>query len=144
MYCVDVNILVHAYAPASPDHRVCRKWLEVALEGGQPIALPVSVLAGFWRIVTHRKALTVPSSPDRATAYTDWLLAHPITMVPAVGQATFAIARDLVRELGLTGHDVPDAVLAATALELRATLVTADRGFRRFRGLTVMDPTSPG
>ncbi len=144
MYCVDVNILVHAYAPASPDHRVCRKWLEVALEGGQPIALPVSVLAGFWRIVTHRKALTVPSSPDKATAYTDWLLAHPITMVPAVGQATFAIARDLVRELGLTGHDVPDAVLAATALELRATLVTADRGFRRFRGLTVMDPTSPG
>lgn len=144
MYCVDVNILVHAYAPASPDHRVCRKWLEVALEGGQPIALPVSVLAGFWRIVTHRKALTVPSSPDKATAYTDWLLAHPITLVPAVGQATFAIARDLVRELGLTGHDVPDAVLAATALELRATLVTADRGFRRFRGLTVMDPTSPG
>jgi hypothetical protein len=143
MYCVDVNILVHAYAPASPDHRVCRRWLEVALEGGQPIALPVSVLAGFWRFVTHRKALTVPSSPDKATEFTDWLLAHPITIVPAAGQATLVAARDLVRELGLTGNDVPDAVLAATALELRATLVTADRGFRRFRGLTVLDPTSP-
>jgi toxin-antitoxin system PIN domain toxin len=142
MYCVDVNVLVHAYAPASPDHRACRSWLEVALEGRQPIALPVSVLSGFWRIVTHRKALTAPSSPDRATAFTDWLLAHPITMVPAVGQVTFVMARDLIRDLGLTGNDVPDAVLAATALDLRATLVTADRGFRRFRGLTVIDPTS--
>jgi toxin-antitoxin system PIN domain toxin len=117
-------------------------WLEVALEGRQPIALPGSVLSGFWRIVTHRRVLTVPSSPDRATAFTDWLLAHPITMVPAVGQATFATARDLIRDLGLAGNDVPDAVLAATALELRATLVTADRGFRRFGGLNVMDPTS--
>jgi toxin-antitoxin system PIN domain toxin len=141
MYCVDVNVLVHAFAQASPDHRACRSWLEVALEGRQPIALPVSVLSGFWRIVTHRKTLTVPSSPDRATAFTDWMLAHPITMVPLVGQATFVMARDLVRDLGLTGNDVPDAVLAATALQLGATMVTADRGFRRFADLSIVDPT---
>jgi len=93
-------------------------------------------------MVTHRQVLKLPSSPDRATEFTDWLLAHPITTVPALGQAPCAQARDLIRDLGLTGNDVPDAVLAATALELRDTLVTADRGFRRFRELNVVDPTS--
>jgi predicted nucleic acid-binding protein len=38
----------------------------------------------------------------------------------------------LCRELGLRGNLVPDAYLAALALEQRAELVTFDRGFGRY------------
>jgi hypothetical protein len=36
---------------------------------------------------------------------------------------------------GATADRVPDAYLAALALDLDAELVTADRGFARFQGL---------
>jgi predicted nucleic acid-binding protein len=36
---------------------------------------------------------------------------------------------------------VPAALLAATALDLGARMVTFDRGFRRFPGLTVVVPS---
>ena len=41
----------------------------------------------------------------------------------------------LVTALELRGNDVPDAWLAAQAIELDAHFVTFDRGFRRFPGL---------
>jgi toxin-antitoxin system PIN domain toxin len=142
MYCVDVNILVHSYSPSSPDHRPCREWLEQALVGVGPIALPMAVLSGFWRVVTHRRIFDTPTRPERAVAFTDWLLAHPITFVPAIDAGVYALSQRLILDQRLTGNDIPDAVLAATALELRATLVTADRGFRRFADLSIVDPTS--
>jgi hypothetical protein len=45
-----------------------------------------------------------------------------------------------VQELRLTGNDVPDAYLAALAVDHEATLVSLDRGFRRFPGLRLLDP----
>ena len=142
MYCVDVNTLVHSYSPASPDHEPCRAWLEQALAGIRPIALPMAVLSGFWRVVTHRRIFATPSMPQKAVAFTDWLIAHPITLVPAIDAAVYAMSQRLILDQGLAGNDVPDAVLAATALELRATLVTADRAFRRFADLSIVDPTA--
>lgn len=141
MYCVDVNILVHAFAKPSPAHAQCRTWLDTVLGEQRAVALPLPTLSGFLRIVTNRAVLTTPSSTDRATAFTDWLLEHPRTLVPGFDQRVYEISRDLIREHGLRGNDVPDAVLAATALHLGATLATTDRGFRRFGGLPVMDPT---
>ncbi len=41
----------------------------------------------------------------------------------------------LSREQGLRGNAVPDAQLAALAIEHRAELVTFDRGFRRYPSL---------
>lgn len=48
--------------------------------------------------------------------------------------------RDLCRRYMLTGNDVPDAYLAALAIEHGATWVTSDRGFERFPSLAVEDP----
>lgn len=41
---------------------------------------------------------------------------------------------------GARGNLVPDAFLAALAIEHRATLVTSDRGFARFPGLAWTPP----
>ncbi|MFM9135958.1 MAG: TA system VapC family ribonuclease toxin [bacterium] len=142
MLCLDVNVLVHAFVRASPSHERCATWLESALQDRQAMALPLATLSGFVRIVTSRLVFPTPSTPDRATEFTDWLLAHPRTLIPPTNQSVYDISRDLIREHGLSGNDVPDAFLAATALHLGATLVTADRGFRRFGSPAVLDPCS--
>ena len=48
--------------------------------------------------------------------------------------------RGLVEQHGLRGNDIPDAYLAALALEQGATWVTTDRGFARYEGLRLLDP----
>jgi uncharacterized protein len=142
MYCVDVNILVHAFGKASPSHEACLRWMDAALAERRVVSLPQETLSGFLRIVTNRRIFSVPSSPERATQFTDWLVAHPRTLIPADVDGIYATSRDLIREHDLRGNDVPDAVLAATAMNLGATLVTSDRGFRRFSALSLLDPTA--
>lgn len=49
------------------------------------------------------------------------------------------IVASLCRRAHASGDRIPDAWLAALALEHRATLVTADRGFARYPGLPWRD-----
>ena len=63
-------------------------------------------------------------------------------MVPA--RRHWAIFDRLCRDVGAKGNVVPDAYLAATALEVGAELVTADRGFGRFPGLRWRHPLAAG
>ena len=65
-----------------------------------------------------------------------------VVLVPG-STAAWVRFRNLTSDLGLTGNDVPDARLAAVALHLNATVVSADRGFRRFPGIRVIDPAAP-
>ena len=142
MYCADVNVLVYAFVKDSPFHEPCAQWIQQALSAPRGVALPMSVLSGFLRITTSRRVRVNPSSPDLVTDFVDWVLAHPRAFIPGSDSRDYALARGLIREQGLTGDDIPDAMLAATALGLGATLVTADRGFRRFAGLSLLDPTA--
>jgi hypothetical protein len=56
------------------------------------------------------------------------------------GDRQWSIFLDFVKDLNLSGDDIPDAYLAATTMEAGASLVTTDRGFSRFRSLRVIDP----
>jgi predicted nucleic acid-binding protein len=59
------------------------------------------------------------------------------------GERHWGIFHDLVSQHGLRGNDIPDAYLAALALEQGATWVTTDRGFARYEGLRLLDPLRP-
>lgn len=141
MHCVDVNILIHAYVASSPSHRACSDWLTGSIEQGLALALPQSVLSGFLRIVTNRAFFPVPSSTADALAFGDWLIESPRVLIAPESPRAYRLAATLISEHGLAGNDVPDAFIAASALDLGATLVTTDRGFRRFRDLPLLDPT---
>jgi hypothetical protein len=58
------------------------------------------------------------------------------------GPRYWAIARPLLEESNARGPLVADALLAALALEHGATLATHDLDFRRFEGLSLLDPVA--
>ena len=57
------------------------------------------------------------------------------------GDQHLKLLEGLCTKLKLRGNDINDAFLAALAFEYDATLVTADKGFSRFPGLRVLNPT---
>jgi predicted nucleic acid-binding protein len=60
--------------------------------------------------------------------------------MPCTGERHRSIFQDLCQRLSLRGNDIPDAYLAAIALEQGVVWVTSDRGFARFPGLRLEHP----
>lgn len=141
MLCVDVNVIVSVINTDSPHHDTVRGWLDSTLMSTEPLLVPDFVATSFIRIVTDRRILPRPATVDQAFAVLDALLSSPHVLLVHPSATTWTRFREITVLLGLTANDVPDALLAAMASDLDATLVTADRGFRRFPGLKVLDPT---
>ena len=140
MILPDVNVLVYAARDDVPDCARYREWLERALLGPEPVAIASPVLAGFLRVVTNPRIFARPSSLDDALRFVDAVLAAPAAVVPALSGRLAGALAEVCRLAGATADRVPDAYLAAIALDLDAELVTADRGFARFQGLRWRHP----
>lgn len=140
MLCADVNVLVDAFRADAPGHAETRAWLENARRGTEPLALLPEVASSFVRIVSNRRIWRLPSSATDALSFVSALRGSPAVRWQHPGPRHWEILDGLVLHLGLTGDDVPDAYLAAAALEVGATFVTSDRGFARFRDLKVVAP----
>ena len=140
MLCADVTVLVDAFRPDAAGHEPVRAWLEGARRGTEPLALLPEVASAFVRIVSNRRIWRLPSSTSDALDFVAALRASPAVLWQHAGPRQWELAEGLIRDLGLTGDDVPDAYLAAAALDLGATFVTSDRGFARFPDLKVVVP----
>jgi toxin-antitoxin system PIN domain toxin len=140
MILPDVNVLVYAARDDAAANARYREWLEHALAGPEPVALATPVLASFLRVVTNPRVFAQPSELDDALSFGDAVLAGPAATVPALSQRLAGLLTDVCRRAGATADRVPDAYLAAIALDLDAELVTADRGFARFAGLRWRHP----
>jgi toxin-antitoxin system PIN domain toxin len=140
MLCVDVNVLVYAHRPESPRHDGYRSWLEGARRGVEPLGIPEMVQSGFVRVVTHPRVFKEPTPLDTALKFVEAVRGSPATVPIAPGERHWGIFTDLCRQLDARGNRVPDAFLAAMAIEQGATFVSADRGFAGFPGLRWIDP----
>ena len=140
MRCVDVNILVYAHRPDSQRHEDYRAWLDDARKGGEPLGLIDVVLSGFLRIVTHPRIYREPSPLSKALEFVDVLRQGPTFLPISPGERHWAIFSELCARVEATGNDIPDAFLAALAIENGATWISADRGFSRFPGLRWQHP----
>ena len=139
MLC-DVNIFVYAYREDAAGHGEYRRWLEETVN--QPAAFGVSdlVLSGFFRVVTHPAVFDPPSPWEDARRF-----AHPIRNRPNAvsvqpGARHWEIFLDLCRAAGAKGNLVPDAYLAALAIESGCEWISADANFSRFPGLKWRHP----
>jgi uncharacterized protein len=143
MLCVDVNVLVYAHRRDADRHAEFRDWLDEARNGAAPLGVSDVVLSGFLRVVTHPRVFADPTPLGDALRFADEIRSSPATVrVEATGRH-WQIFSDLVRDGEARGNTVPDAYLAALAIERGATWVTADRGFARFPGLRWIHPLAP-
>jgi predicted nucleic acid-binding protein len=81
-----------------------------------------------------------PSPRQKACAIIDAWFAAPAVETLEPGPRYWTILRSLVVTGTIRAAMVSDAHLAALAIEHDATLYSADRDFRRFAGLRVINP----
>ena len=140
MILVDANLLLYAYDSASPEHAKARSWLEDTLSKPEPVLFPWQSIHAFLRIATNPRAWKSPLTTEEALAIIDEWLLLPNVVTPSPGERHWDILRELVADSQCRGPLVPDAVLAALALEHGADLCTNDRDFSRFPKLRVVNP----
>jgi hypothetical protein len=142
MIVPDVNVVVLAMRPdASPSGPEVRGWLEVRLAGHEQVGVPEQVLASLVRLVTNPRIFAEPSTPSQAMEFAQAVLDAPAAVVVRPGGRHWQLFSTLVATHRLRGNDIPDAYLAAVAMEAGAYLATLDRGFRRFEGLRIVEPS---
>jgi toxin-antitoxin system PIN domain toxin len=98
------------------------------------------VLGGFIRVVTHQKVFTPPSTMNAALAFVHELRQLPNCTIIAPGPRHWDIFCRLCTTADIKGNLVPDAFLAALAIESGSEWITADRDYHRFPGLRVRHP----
>ena len=140
MLLPDVNVLVYAHRNDVPDHNRYRLWLESVLEGDAAYALSDIVLSGFLRIVTHPGVFAEPTPLETALRFVAEVRERPNCVLVAPGERHWDIFQRLCREASVKGNLVPDAFLAALAIEAGLEWVTTDRDFARFPGLRWRHP----
>jgi toxin-antitoxin system PIN domain toxin len=136
----DVNILVYAHRPDAENHIAYRTWLEDLLAGDRAFGMSDLVLSGFLRIVTNRRVFLDPSPIDKALAFADEVRtpSHCVPVRP--GPRHWDIFKRLCQECSAKGNLVPDAFLAALAIEQGCEWITTDRDYARFNGLKWRHP----
>lgn len=140
---LDANILIYAVDEHATQHRVAAEWLTRQLNGPRRVGLPWQSVAAFLRITTHPRVFPQPLAP--ATAYArvaDWLDAS-VTWIPQPGTEYNRILGELIHTYDVGGNLVPDAMLAALAIEHGVTLCSADTDFARFKELRWENPLRP-
>ncbi len=98
------------------------------------------VLSGFLRVVTHPRVFDPPAPITDALGFCAAVRNQPNCTSLAPGPRHWDIFTDLCREAGAKGNLVPDAYLAALAIESGSEWITTDRDFSRFPGLRWRHP----
>ncbi|MET0217443.1 MAG: type II toxin-antitoxin system VapC family toxin, partial [Burkholderiales bacterium] len=85
--------------------------------------------------VTHPKVFIKPTPVGDALAFAGQLRDQPNCVPLQPGPRHWDIFRRLCLESGVKGNLVPDAYLAALAIESGSEWITTDRDFSRFKDL---------
>ena len=140
MILPDVNVLVYAFIEEAPDHERYLEWLESLVNGREQYALADLVLSGFLRVVTHPRVQVSPASIEEAIGFVEGIRDRPTCTSVRPGPRHWSLFLDLCRRVGAKGNLVPDAYLAALAIEAGGEWVTTDRDFARFPDLRWRHP----
>lgn len=132
---VDANVLLYAVDERAPFHDSARIWLESAMGGPGRVGLPWVTLTAFQRIITHPRVTAAPLAAEQAWSHIeDWLDVDGV-WIPVPGPRHRNILGELVVGGDLRGNLVPDAHLAALAIEYGVGICSFDTDFARFDGL---------
>ncbi len=137
---VDANILLYAIDTASPFHHRAAQWLEDAINSPRRVGLPWQTIGAFLRISTHPRLNESPLSVEQAWAFVDDWLSQETVWIPPATQRTAQILGDLLMGSRAAANLIPDAQLAALAIEHGVPVVSNDSDFARFEGCVWINP----
>jgi len=140
MVLIDVNVLVYAHRRDSLNHLACRRWLEDCINSQQAYGISDFVLSAFLRIVTHPRIFKSPSRLEDALRFADEVRSPANCVLITPGARHWDIFTRLCRAAEAKGNLVPDAYLAALAIESGSDWITTDRDYSRFPGLRWRPP----
>jgi uncharacterized protein len=143
MILLDVNVLVYVHRRDSVHHAAMYDWWLDCVSHPEPFAVPSIVFSGFLRVVTFPKIQSRPSTPEQAWRFIEEIRMLPNFLEVSPGPRHWEIFSQLCRAAKATGNLVPDAYLAALAIESGCELITTDRDFQRFPELRWRHPLRP-
>lgn len=140
MRLIDANILVYAHVHSFPQHETARQWLDDCLNDTAPVGLPWPSLLGFVRLVTNPRVFEHPESTEKVWQQVNaWLDCAP-AWIPVPTERHRNALSPLLALPGVKANLIPDAHLAALAIEHGLILCSTDGDFARFPGLRWENP----
>jgi toxin-antitoxin system PIN domain toxin len=137
---IDANLLVYAHVDSMDQHTAARTWLDDQLNTGARVGLPWPSLLSFVRLVSNprifARAETVASAWRQVE---DWLGCATV-WIPQPTDRHADILQGFLNRHALKSNLVPDAHLAALAVEHGLSLCSTDGDFARFEGLQWVNP----
>lgn len=139
MILVDANLLVYAHVASSPEHARAKRWLDERLNGVEKVGLPWPSLLAFVRLVSNPRIFARPEPIATAWRQVEAWLALSNVWIPEPTERHPEVLGALLRGES-RANLVPDAHLAAIALQHGLTLCSTDRDFARFPQLRWENP----
>jgi uncharacterized protein len=137
---LDANLLIYAYVSRFDEHQRARDWLDTQLNGAAPVGLPWPSLLAFLRLVTNPRVFERPAPMREAWRQARaWLACDP-AWIPGPTERHAELLDGFLAVQGVRANLVPDADLAALAVEHGLTLCSTDGDFGRFPGLRWINP----
>ncbi|MGH9111708.1 MAG: type II toxin-antitoxin system VapC family toxin [Acidimicrobiales bacterium] len=143
MKLLDVNMVVAAHRTDHPQHDVVGSWFAALTSGDEQFWVPDTVWASFVRISTNRRIFAVPTPLDAAFAFLRAVREQPNHVNLAPTDHHLALFETLCQDGDAPGDLAAHAYLAALALDHGCELVSLDRDFARFSGLSWVRPGDP-
>lgn len=140
MRLVDANLLLYAFDKGFAQHTAAQTWLDELLSRPEPVGLPWPSLLAFVRLTTNPRVFTQPLTVDAAWQQVQQWLTPACVWIPTPTERHREILGQMLIDSQSTANHVPDAHLAALAVEHGLVLCTADTGFARFPGLRYENP----
>jgi toxin-antitoxin system PIN domain toxin len=141
---VDANLLIYACSNNFAQHPVAREWFDQQINGVARVGLPWASLLAFLRVTTNPRIFPRPLPMTKAWEQVSAWLACGTVWTPAPTERYAGVLATLLAQPGVHGNLVPDAHLAALAIEHGLTLCSADGDFARFSSLRWHNPLAQG
>jgi toxin-antitoxin system PIN domain toxin len=137
---IEANNLIYTHLSSFRQHDVARDWLDRQLNGLARVGLPWPGLLAFLRLVTNPRVFEHAEPIGDAWNQVLAWLACDTTWVPEPTERHSEVLGAFLALPGVHANLVPDAHLAALAMEHGLTLCSTDGDFARFPRLRYVNP----
>ncbi len=135
---------MYAHIQGFPQHEPALRWLDDQLNGNSRIGFPWPSLIAFIRLVTNPRVFERPERVEAAWRQVEaWLDCAP-AWIPTPTERHREILGRLLADAPSGGNLVPDAHLAALALEHGLIVASTDGDFARFSSVRFQNPLASG